>query len=102
MGSPRVPSSRRVSHILLLCASLVYPPLFSLYHSSKEKSSPSAASIYHALVYRLRAWEPGQVRTLSMLKQIEHSAACMHLRSKLAGLFLDHVSTVQHRCKIRG
>ena len=26
----------------------------------------------------------------------------MQLRSKLAGLFLDHISTVQHRCKNRG
>jgi hypothetical protein len=30
------------------------------------------------------------------------AGGCMHLRSKLAGLFLDHVSTVQHRCNIRG
>jgi hypothetical protein len=42
------------------------------------------------------------VRILSRLRQIEHSVACMHLRSKLARLFLDHVSTVQHRCKSRG
>src|SRR5581483_981067 len=45
-------------------------------------------------------WEHGQVRTRSRLRQIEHSAACMHLRSKLARLFLDHVSTIQPRCNI--
>src|SRR6266571_3187033 len=81
MGLPRVPSSRRVSHILLLRASRVYPPLFSLYYSSNEKSSPSAESHSPALFYHLGAWEPGQVRTLSRPRQIEHSAACMHLRS---------------------
>src|SRR5258708_37815551 len=102
MGSPRVQSSRQVSHILLLRASLVSPLLFSLYYSSNEKFSPAAASHSHALFYHLGAWEPGQVRTLSRLRQISQEAACMHLRSKLAGLFLDHVSTVQHRCNIRG
>ena len=79
-------ASRYLSHILLLRASLVYPPLFSLYHSSNEKSSPSAASLpCSRLPFESR--EPGQVRTLSRLRQIEHSVACMHLRSKLAKLF---------------
>jgi hypothetical protein len=54
------------------------------------------------LSYHLRAWELGEGRTLSRLRQISQEVACMHLRSKLAGLFLDHISTVQHRCKIGG
>jgi hypothetical protein len=37
-------------------------------------------------VNAFRAREPGEVRTLSWLRQVEHSVACMHLRSKLARL----------------
>src|SRR5437773_9334547 len=77
MGSPRVQSSHRVSHILLLRASLVYPPLFSLYYSSKEKFSPSAESHSHALVYCSReqgAWTSEN----TLLAQADRAFGCMH------------------------